>query len=247
MSTFAFPSLDVLPDEERSVYAFVEATKNALRQYMTRFDTADINYANIVVSPEESRDKEPHKPEEISPDYEIIVSASGSVVNPEDNDYTGELIFRLTMEAFCVKRKIGPYKIGGMVQAQADDLVAMNDCHRILYWAAFFFVGQSYDSDGNESGIEDSGQRSLNFPLTGSIERGVFIDAYGAPVEDLTRSAYKAQWEVEFAYAPAKPSQNDPFRDRLIPGLIDQSFGTNLPEDYEIGEHVTVTVEPSLE
>ena len=248
MTSF-FPSLDVLPDTERSVYTFVEATKNALRQYMTQFNTPDMDYSTIVVSPEESRDRQPNSPIPDRPvDYEIIISASGSELSPDDWDYTGDLLFRLTMEAFCVKRRLGGTTSGALVRGQIDELIGLNDAHRILYWSTFSFVGAAFDKDGmpvktfNENGEEieltDTGQRSLNIPPSGSVERGIFIDVYGQPVEDLTRSAYKAQWEVMFAYAPAQRS--------LSPELVDQSFGINLPDDYDIGDNVTTRLDIEL-
>ena len=237
MTSF-YPSLDVLPQTERSVFVFVEATKNALREYMTRFNTPDMDYDSIVVSPEESRDRQQNSPGDNPVDYEIIVSASGSELLPDDWDYTGDLLFRLTMEAFCVKRRKGGTVPGAMSRGQIDELIGLNDAHRILYWSTFSFVGQAIDKDGNPSNIPDIGQRSLNIPPSGSVERGIFIDVYGQPVEDLTRSAYKAQWEVMFAYAPAVEG--------ILPELVDQSFGTNLPDDYEVGENVYVSFDESL-
>ena len=169
--TAFFPSIDVLPDEERSVFSFVEATKNALRQYMTRFNTSDMDYSTIVVSPEESRERQPISPTPSQPvEYEIIISASGSELSPDDWDYTGDLLFRLTMEAFCVKKRTSLTTMpGALVRGQLDDLIALNDAHRILYWSTFSYVGQSWDKDGNPSNISDTGQRSLNIPPSGSV------------------------------------------------------------------------------
>ena len=201
--------------EERSVAAFLSGLRRELREWMhEKFRESGIVYNGpnsvILDSPESvvGPNGAIGLTDEINPDdpvinYFIDLSVAESEVLPEDFDYSGDMIFRLTMEALCVKRVVGN-----------NNLLPLDDCHRILYWAANSFIGE-----GDES--KEVGQRAISVPFDGKIERIIFTDAYGAPVDDRTRVAYRATWTVLFTYVPKRDN-------RILNDIVDRTFAQNV-------------------
>ena len=220
------PGFDVFPTEEQSVSRYLKQVRLEMRKYMSaKFNTfirpgCFFDYDKII---EESIISQ-HDASDIPPEYEILLSVSNSDVAPDEYDYTGDMVFKLTMEAFCVKRIVSSYP--------EEPNIPLDDCHRILYWASTTYIGQKPDEpDGPDN--KDVGQRGIAVPFSGEIERVIFLDPYGNPSDDSTRVAYRATWNVDFTYIPQSGNAT-------LPEIVDRSFGTKLPAGYKIEDNVHI-------
>ena len=113
------------------------------------------------------------------PVYDIIITVSQSVVDQASEEFTGMMMFDTTVQALCTFRITLP--------DENLHLRAINDAHRILFWARTALV---------------TGMSTLSIPFTGGVERVELQDPELQPNVDVTREGYRVYWDVEFEYHP---------------------------------------------
>ena len=156
------------------------------------------------------------------PPFEIVVSVGKSDANPEKYDYVGDMVMDVMMEAFIVRQIRGDEDAFGDLLEEHDE--PLDAAHRILYWAQYTDI---------------PGQVRLPVPFEGGITRGVLADPYQDPDDDITRVAYQAWWNVEYAFTPSAS-------DTILPEIFDDSFefpltGVNVDSNAGDPNHVDTT------
>ena len=136
------------------------------------------------------------------PIYDIIITVSQSIVDHASEEFTGMMMFNTTVQALCTFRIALP--------DENLHLRAINDAHRILFWARTALV---------------EGMSTLSIPFTGGVERIELLDPELQPNVDVTREGYRVYWEVEFAYHPD---------DDASPFDVSFQVPSNNAEDLEV-------------